>query len=122
MLRRRLLLVCAVSLLLVGTLPLTGSAQLAPTSSSYADAIAKAREQKLTGEGPFKHRGFMINWLIGQLENPEGKKFKGRGRVLLEDSLASARDTLENACSQDEVEQAIDKTEQPTDERRRQGR
>ncbi|MCL4129759.1 UNVERIFIED_CONTAM: hypothetical protein GTU68_054014 [Idotea baltica] len=39
--------------------------------------------------------------------NTEGKRFKGRGRVLLEDSLTSARDVLQNGTSATEIEEAL---------------
>ena len=39
--------------------------------------------------------------------NTEGKRFKGRGRVLLEDSLESARAILEHGKSQEEIDEAI---------------
>lgn len=39
--------------------------------------------------------------------NTEGKKFKGRGRVLLEDSLSSARSILEHGTSKLEVDAAL---------------
>ncbi len=39
--------------------------------------------------------------------NTEGRKFKGRGRVLLEDCLASARDILQNGKTIDEVQKVI---------------
>ena len=39
--------------------------------------------------------------------NTEGKKFKGRGRVLLEDSLTSARSVLENGTTASEIEGAL---------------
>jgi molecular chaperone DnaK len=39
--------------------------------------------------------------------NTEGLRFKGRGRVLLEDSLATARDVLENADEADKIDQAL---------------
>ena len=35
--------------------------------------------------------------------NTEGREFKGRARVLLEDTLSSARSTLESASSADEL-------------------
>jgi molecular chaperone DnaK len=40
--------------------------------------------------------------------NTEGKKFKGRGRVLLEDSLDNARSVLENATTLEEVKSALE--------------
>lgn len=39
--------------------------------------------------------------------NTEGKRFKGRGRVLLEDSLTSARAVLENGISTTEIDGAL---------------
>ena len=39
--------------------------------------------------------------------NTEGKKFKGRGRVMLEGSLETARTVLENARTKDELDAAI---------------
>ena len=44
------------------------------------ESIEKARSQGLTGEGPFKHRGILLPWLIRQLENPQGKSFKAPGK------------------------------------------
>jgi molecular chaperone DnaK len=40
--------------------------------------------------------------------NTEGRRFKGRGRVLLEDILSSARDVLENSTEKTEVDKALE--------------
>jgi molecular chaperone DnaK len=40
--------------------------------------------------------------------NTEGRRFKGRGRVLLEDVLSSARDVLENSTEKSEVDKALE--------------
>lgn len=47
--------------------------------------------------------------------NTEGKRFKGRGRVLLEDSLSTARDILENAVELDEITTAMKELEERGD-------
>ena len=44
--------------------------------------------------------------------NTEGKGFKGRARVLLEDALANARTMLESGSDQDELERITKELEQ----------
>ena len=46
--------------------------------------------------------------------NTEGKRFKGRARVLLEDSLESARAALEHGKNQGEIDTAIQKLSERT--------
>ncbi len=47
--------------------------------------------------------------------NTEGKRFKGRGRVMLEDSLATARDILENAAELEEISTAMSELQERGD-------
>ncbi|MCB0325454.1 MAG: molecular chaperone DnaK [Bdellovibrionales bacterium] len=47
--------------------------------------------------------------------NTEGRRFKGRGRVMLEDCLATARDVLENSSESNEIAKVLEDLQERTD-------
>lgn len=86
------------------------------TATSYYprldQSLEKARAKNLTGTGPFKHGGFMIKWLIRNLEDPNGKKFKAPGGfqpVEVSESIADIAASFQEA--QDRVRDYIAKSD-----------
>ncbi len=75
-----------------------------PVEIEDADALAEQKRE-------LKSAIFMTQVKL----NTEGKRFKGRGRVLLEDSLSTARDILENAVELEEITTAMKELEDRTD-------